>query len=156
MVQWYAQNKIVCAAGWFSQQEPSISDGQYKNINEQIKKIITQIKQPCILQLILIFISFIFPLLILYRIDPGSFEFLWKGRAPYLLFLWLLFLETGLGWKKVINKKIKFWTKKTILVALMFVLPTVYSLGLNFGFKEGILEIGKVVGVPFEQFGDWY
>ena len=46
-----------------------------------------------ILQSVIFFSAFIVPILIIYISDAGSFEYLWKGRAPYLLFFWLLFLE---------------------------------------------------------------
>ena len=123
---------------------------------EQIKKLLSRIDRPFILQTTLLFAAFIVPLIILYIIDAGSFDYLWKGRAPYLLFLWLLFLEAILGWKKLKENQPKFWTKKTVLAALILILPTIYAAGLNFGLRNGILELGKAVGVPAEQYGEWY
>ena len=127
-----------------------------KRITKISNKFISLICQPYFLQLSLVFIAFIIPLIILYTLDPGSFEFLWKGRAPFLLFIWLLFLETFLGWNKIKKEKFEIFSKKTLLIILFSALPTIYSLGLNFGFKEGIIEIGKVIRVPSEQFGEWY
>jgi thaumarchaeosortase len=97
------------------------------------------------------------PLLILYILDTGnSFEYLWKGRAPYLLFLWLLFLETALGWKKLQTAPQFFWSKKTVITVIILLFPTLYAIGLNFGLQDGIIDLGKAIGVPAEQFGEWY
>ncbi len=121
---------------------------------EQLKKMFSGIDQPFLLQTTLFFAAFIVPLIIIYILDAGSFDYLWKGRAPYILFLWLLFLEAALGWKKLKTEPPVFWTKKTVLAAVTLLLPTVYALGLNFGLQSGIVELGKAVGVPAEQFGE--
>jgi len=96
------------------------------------------------------------PLVILYILDAGSFDLLWKGRAPYLLFLWLFVVEVALGWKKLKTEHTIFWTKKTVLAAVILLLPTVYSVGLHFGLQSGIMELGRAIGVPAEQYGEWY
>ena len=126
------------------------------SLREQIQKLFSRTDRNYILQVALIFAAFIVPLLILYVNDAGSFEYLWKGRAPYLLFLWLLFLEVAIGWKKLKERSVETWNKKTILAAIILIIPTIYSLGLNLGLYDAILELGKAVGVPFEQFGEWY
>lgn len=123
---------------------------------EQIKRLLSGIDRSFLLKTVLGFAAFVVPLIILYVIDSGSFNYLWKGRAPYLLFLWLLFLEAILGWKKLKKEHTTFWTKKTVLAAVILLLPTVYATGLNFGLNDVILELGKAVGVPAEQFGEWY
>ncbi len=124
---------------------------------DYMKRLLSGINRPYVLQLILFFLAFIVPLIILYIFDTGkSFEYLWKGRAPYLLFLWLLVLETALGWKKLQTELPEFWTKKTMFTIVILILPTVYALGLNFGLLDRIIELGKIVGVPSSQFGDWY
>jgi thaumarchaeosortase len=123
---------------------------------EQIKKFLSGIDQPFLLQIILIFAAFVVPLIIIYIIDAGSFDYLWKGRAPYLLFLWLLFLEAILGWKNLKREPLKLLTKKRVIATVILLLPTIYALGLNFGLKAGIVELGKAVGVPADQFGEWY
>jgi thaumarchaeosortase len=123
---------------------------------EQLKTLLSRIDWYFLLQTVLVFAAFIVPLVILYFLDAGSFDYLWKGRAPYFLFLWLLFLEAILGWKNLKEEHSTFWTKKTVLAALILLLPTVYATGLNFGLNVGIVELGKAVGVPAEQFGEWY
>ena len=123
---------------------------------EQIKKLLSGFDQSFLLQIVLFFAAFVVPLLILYVIDAGSFDYLWKGRAPYILFLWLLVLETVLGWKKLKAESPVFWTKKTLLATLTLLLPTIYAVGLSFGLQDGIVELGRALGVPAEQFGQWY
>jgi thaumarchaeosortase len=123
---------------------------------EQLKKLLSRIDRNFLLQIALLFAAFIVPLIILYIIDPNSFEYLWKGRAPYLLFLWLFFLEAALGWKKLKTQHPTVWNKKTVLVAVILLLPTIYAVSLNFGLYSGIVELGRAVGVPAEQYGEWY
>jgi thaumarchaeosortase len=123
---------------------------------EQLKKLLSEIDRPLLLKTVLVFVAFIVPLVILYGLDSGSFDYLWKGRAPYFLFLWLLLLEAILGWKNLKAEHTTFWTRKTVLAAVILLLPTVYAAGLNFGLHSGIVELGRAVGVPAEQFGEWY
>ena len=123
---------------------------------EQLKRLLSRIDRYFLLQTTLVFAAFTVPLVILYILDAGSFDLLWKGRAPYLLFLWLFFVEVALGWKKLETERTIFWTKKTVLAAVILLLPTVYSVGLHFGLQSGIMELGKAVGVPAEQYGEWY
>jgi len=85
---------------------------------EQIKKLLSEIDRSFLLKTVLVFAAFVVPLIILYVIDSGSFDYLWKGRAPYLLFLWLFVLETALGWKNLKEEHSTFWTKKTVLAAV--------------------------------------
>jgi len=124
---------------------------------EQIKRLLSEIDRSFLLKTVLVFAAFVVPLIILYIIDSGSFNYLWKGRAPYLLFLWLLFLEAILGWKNLKEEHNTFWTRRTVLATVSLILPTVYAVGMSyFGLNDVILELGKAVGVPAEQFGEWY
>ena len=118
--------------------------------------LISRIQQPFVLQNIFVFAAFIVPLLVIYVLDAGSFDYLWKGRAPYLLFLWLFFLEAAMGWKKLKEKPPRFWTKKTVFATVTLLLPTAYAIGLHLGLQPAIQELGKIIGVPVEQFGEWY
>ena len=129
---------------------------QLKRLLSGIKKLPSRKDRYFLLQTILAFAAFIVPLVILYILDAGSFDFLWKGRAPYFLFLWLFFLEVALGWKKLKEEQVTDWTRKTVLTVVILLLPTIYSVGLNFGLQDRIVELGKAVGVPAEQFGEWY
>jgi len=126
------------------------------SVKEQMNNLISKIQEPFVLQNIAVFAAFIVPLLIIYFLDAGSFDYLWKGRAPYLLFLWLFFLEAALGWKKLKENSPTFWNKKTVLATVTLLLPTAYAIGLHLGLQSAIQELGKIVGVPAEQFGEWY
>ena len=123
---------------------------------EQFKRLLSEIERSLFLKTVLVFAAFIVTLIILFIIDSGSFEYLWKGRAPYFLFLWLLFLEAIIGWKNLKTQHNTFWNKKTVLSAVILLLPIVYSVGLNFGLNDAIVDLGRAVGVPAEQFGEWY
>ena len=125
-------------------------------LKESIEKLISRIDRTFLLQTALLFSAFIVPIIILYAIDAGSFEFLWKGRAPYLLFIWLLFIEAFIGYKNLKENLAKGWTIKNIVAMIVLVFPTIYAVGLNFGIKNAIIELGKIVGVPANQFGEWY
>ncbi|MDG6222274.1 MAG: exosortase/archaeosortase family protein [Candidatus Bathyarchaeota archaeon] len=126
------------------------------SIKKEAKNLIYKIQQPFVLQNILVFAAFIIPLLIIYFFDAGSFDYLWKGRAPYLLFLWLIILEAALGWKKLKENPPTFWNKKTVFATITLLLPTVYAVGLHLGLQSAIQELGQIIGVPTEQFGEWY
>ena len=123
---------------------------------EQINKLLGETDRSFLLKTVLLFIAFTLPLILIYLRDWGSFDFLWKGRAPYFLFLWLLLLETYLGWKHLKDENGTLWTKKTIIATIILALPTVYAAGLYIGLYDAILELGTAVGVPVEQFGEWY
>ena len=125
-------------------------------LKEQLEKFLSRIDRSFLLKAVLVFAAFIVPLIILYVRDWGSFDYLWKGRAPYFLFLWLLFLEAILGWKNLKTEHTTFWTKKTVLAAVILLLPTVYAVGLNFGLHSGIVELGRFVGVPIIGGDTWY
>jgi thaumarchaeosortase len=123
---------------------------------EQLKKLVSIINGNLFSQIGLVFVALIVPLIIIYIMEPDSFGYLWKGRAPYLLFLWLLLLEAAIGWKKLKTEHPTNWNKQTVLASVVLALPTIYAVSLNFGLKDGIIELGKAVDVPSEQFGEWY
>lgn len=124
---------------------------------ERIKRFLSRIDRSFFVLNVLIFMSFIVPLVLLYALDAGSFSYLWKGRAPYLLFLWLLFLEIILGWKKLKKEPKQFWNRRTTLATVILLLPTAYVVGLSlFGLNGGIFALGTALGVPAEQYGEWF
>ncbi|MFA5363677.1 MAG: exosortase/archaeosortase family protein [Candidatus Bathyarchaeia archaeon] len=126
------------------------------NVVEQLKITLFGKDKRFVLQTCLFFLAFIVPLVILYRFDAGSFDYLWKGRAPFVLFLWLLVLETSLGWKKLKETPTLTLNLKSVVTSVFLVLPTVYAVALNNGLYDAIIELGRVVGVPSAQFGEWY
>lgn len=126
------------------------------SIKKELKTLVSKIQEPFVLQNILVFAAFIVPLLIIYLLDAGSFDYLWKGRAPYLLFLWLFILEAALGWKKLKENPPTFWNKKTVLATITLLIPTLYAIGLHLGLKSIIIEVGKIVNVPIINGDTWY
>ena len=99
-----------------------------------------------------------------YRLDPAtnsfvhwdnkflnqtfSFDVTWKGRMFYLIFAWILILETAIGWKKIIDK---IPTKPSLIIASLAcaLIPTVYVLATNFfGLDLAVLKLGHSFGIP--------
>lgn len=96
-------------------------------------------------------LSFTLSISMLYILDPSSFEFAWKGRTPHMIFLWLLFLELALTWRKLDEKRsaAPSWVK-TAMIVILAVAPIVYVLIVFFlGVNHDIAELGKSIGIPF-------
>ena len=100
-------------------------------------------------------VSFLAPILILYSIDPNSFETSFAGRSPYIIFLWLFLLELLVS-QPIFTAGIL--SRKRLLASLaLMTIPTLYVIGIVFfDFKRTITEIGKVLGVPYGTFGNWF
>lgn len=78
-------------------------------------------------------IAFVPPFLILYSLDPGSFEQTWKGRTFYLFFLWLVTLELIMNWDKVPKfKTTKVRSVRTAAFISALLLPTIYIISANY------------------------
>jgi exosortase/archaeosortase family protein len=89
-------------------------------------------------------LAFVIPLSILYYLDPNSFEMTWEGRTYYLFFVWLMILETILNWEELRPKIWKLKSTRTILLILLFSLPTIYVIGSNYWRWNGlILDFAK-------------
>ncbi len=69
-------------------------------------------------------LSFIPPVLILFVIDAPSFSIMYPGRASYIFFLWLSFLEIVIFWEKITKLK----TARSPSIILSLSLPTIYLL----------------------------
>jgi thaumarchaeosortase len=101
-------------------------------------------------------LSFLLPVLILYILYPDSFQFEWKGRAPYLVFLWILSLELIIIGKNLPKPPLntKQWTKTTA-IAITIALPTLYVISTNtLQITNQIIEIGNVLGAG--KYGEWF
>lgn len=95
-------------------------------------------------------ISLVAPISILYLLNSKTFQEAWKGRAPYILFLWLFFLEFVLAWKKLSQKEsgTTGWFR-IITIATATAIPTIYVTAKSFlGLDRRIVELGKLVNVP--------
>ncbi len=95
---------------------------------------------------------FVLPIFTAYLLAPDSFLYAWKGRIPYVFFLWLLLLEFALAWRKISEKGLG--TKKWV-AAIAFAAgaaPTVYIIAaFLLGLNNQLVELGNIVGVPSES-----
>lgn len=103
-------------------------------------------------------LSLILPIVILYILDPNSFQFAWKGRFPYLFFLWLFFLELALARRKLPENTLGMSKRtKTLAAAIAMAVPTVYAIAtVLFGLNQEIAKLGKSVEVPYKVYGEWF
>ena len=105
--------------------------------------------------------SFIFPILMLYVLDPNSFNYTWKGRTLYLFFLWLIFLELILDWEKFTQKNLASIKKSRIVaIGITASIPSVYVIGVNLlGLNSMLIELGKQIlthwHFSLENLGHW-
>lgn len=101
----------------------------------------------------------ILPIFAVYLFEPDTFLYAWKGRAPYLFFLWLLVLEFALAWRKISGKGLGTHRRvTTIAIAVVGAIPTAYILAaFLFGLNPELVELGRVVGVPFGgRYGEFF
>jgi len=97
-------------------------------------------------------------MVVLYIFDPNSFQSAWKGRFPYIFFLWLFFLELAIAWRRLPKNTLGMskWARTLVAVVTMAV-PTAYAVAtFLFGLNQEIMELGKLVGVPYWTYGEWY
>jgi len=115
---------------------PKITQATKKNIVSFLRKLLP-------------IFAFIVPFIILYNLDPKSFEATWKGRTYYLFFLWLFSMETILSGEEPHPEKCKLKSIKTIAFIIVLSLPTMYVVATNyFGLNEIILNLAKKSNVP--------
>lgn len=122
----------------------------------RVRLYLTHLDTTVVAKNLLIPLSFILPISTLYLLHPNSFQLTWKGRAPYLLFLWLFFLELLMAWEKI-SKKISGYLKwkKTLAVVITMATPTVYVIAVSvFGLSHWIVEIGELLGAG--RYGKWF
>lgn len=123
-----------------------------RTIEEEVLKIFRTVKRNVdILIKLLPVLSFIIPFLILYCLDPKSFEATWKGRTYCLFFLWLVSLEVILSWEKLrTNKLHKLRSIRTVAFILALLLPTIYVVAANFcGLNAIIMYLAEKNNIPF-------
>jgi exosortase/archaeosortase family protein len=89
--------------------------------------------------------AFIPPLLILYYLDPASFQQTLEGRTFYLFFVWLISLETILNWERIEEFKAGKATpiRATVFIAAL-ILPTACIIA---GSYYGLLYITPTAGI---------
>lgn len=113
----------------------------------RMRFFLTQINIKAFAKNLVLPFSFITPILMLFVLDPNSFNYTWKGRTLYLFFLWLLFLELILGWEKITQKNLASLKKSRIVVlGIVASVPIVYVIVVNFlGLDQMLIEIGKQI-----------
>jgi len=105
---------------------------------------------------VVILLSAILSVSIAYLLEPQSFQYTWKGRALYLMFLWLLTIELALAWRKLSEKRPLLGWIKIIATTITLATPTIYMMTtLLFGLNYEIMEMGKFLGVPYNH-GLWF
>jgi len=71
-----------------------------------------------------------------------------------VLFLWLAFVELFLAYEKLPRT---FGRREAVTTLGSLLPPLLYAIGLSMlNFKSGIIELGKIVGVPYTQQDTWY
>jgi thaumarchaeosortase len=124
---------------------------------DQKPKLFSNLSLCFLLLNVLLVCSFVSPFFLLYSADPPLFNFTWKGRAPYVLFLTLFLTELILGWSNLKTQLKLLSLRRTALMAVCLVLPSLYAVGLTvFGWGNIIQALGKTAGVPYLTYSVWY
>jgi thaumarchaeosortase len=90
---------------------------------------------------ILPIMAFIPAFLILYSLDPTSFETTWEGRTFYLFFIWLATLEVILNWEEIHELKVsKERPVRTIAFIVFLLLPTIYIIAASYFGMNAIIR----------------
>ncbi len=99
-------------------------------------------------------LTIITPICIAFVLDPISFNYTWTGRALYLFFVWLVFLEIILVWNNFFHKDFSaFKGRKIFILVLLAAASSLYVIITNLSpVKEGIMELAKLLGVLQSEF----
>lgn len=100
--------------------------------------------------------SFVLPISMLYGLYPNSFQYTWRARAQYIIFLWLFLIELALAWRKLQPKLSLSHRTRTLVTFVAMTIPTAYVVATSFfGLSTAVVGLGKLVGVPYKTFGDF-
>jgi exosortase/archaeosortase family protein len=112
----------------------------------QIKKLLME-KDPettrdrvNVIMKILPILAFLIPMVILYSLDPASFEATWKGRTFYIFFVWLASLEIILSWETLVPKVRKLASLRSAVFIATLLLPTIYVIVSSYGGLNAVIE----------------
>lgn len=90
-------------------------------------------------------------------LDPTSFELVAPGRAMYVVFLWLFLVEIVIAWNKPSKNKFSSLNIRIPLGFAAMLFPMAYVvLTFMLGFKSQIIDFGRFLGVPYQQYGLWF
>ncbi len=109
----------------------------------------------------LLLVFFSLPFILLYIFVPATFELSWKGRMQYVIFVWLVLLETFLSKKRLVKPGVDAQQGKTtarfIIGFIALLVPTVFTLWqFMSGGRSSVTLLGRLVGAPFPDLElDW-
>ncbi len=105
-------------------------------------------EQKFYLVILVVILSFAVPFIILFGLDPQSFNSTWKGRTFYLFFLWLICLELILA-EKPRQDDLRWKSLRTLALGVTACLPTVYVVAINFlGADVGLASLADSFALP--------
>jgi len=117
-----------------------------KKLLYKLKSWLQTILQPQNLAKAPFILSSTMSIMTLYFLHPESYNVTWKGRAYYIFFLWLVFLEVVLNWGKIKAKVNALKSKRFLASAIAAFLPIIYILIIDF------LGIGKIIIDSFPKY----
>jgi thaumarchaeosortase len=101
-------------------------------------------------------IAFIVPFVILYVLYPDSYDLMWKGRAFYFFFMWLLFMEILINWDRITGSRLtEIKSSRTVVFIVAVALPILYVIAANYlGLNSALMEVARSYDVvpDFVQF----
>ncbi|MEM5867215.1 MAG: exosortase/archaeosortase family protein [Candidatus Aenigmatarchaeota archaeon] len=104
-------------------------------------------------------LSYIPPLLILYVLDPVSFDRTWKGRAYYMFFMWAVLIETIQHWDNIKTEFGRVNPRRTLVFLMALLLPILYVFVSNFisfdnhhNLNQFMMELSRKCGMTDEWF----
>lgn len=109
----------------------------------------------------LLVVFFSVPIMLLFVFVPSTFEVSWKGRVPYLIFIWLVILEIFLSRHERAEfdfiTKLKQVNLRFISGLIALAAPTVFTLWQFVGEgRESVILLGQLVGAPSpERWWHW-
>jgi thaumarchaeosortase len=108
---------------------------------------------------VLLVVFFSVPIILLYIFVPSTFEVSWKGRVPYMIFIWLVVLEIFLSRNKLakldINAEPNQAITSFILGLTALFIPTAFTLWQFMGGgRDLVTSLGRLVMAPCPA-ADW-
>jgi thaumarchaeosortase len=98
---------------------------------------------------LIVFFSSVLFISMLSFLNPTTFQKVWKGYVPFLVFLWLVLLEMALNWNKPLEKSRDSPAKfKAVLTAFFGSASTIYVLAFYLsGLDQLVLHVGRLAGL---------
>ncbi len=104
----------------------------------------------------LFLVFFSVPVVLLYIFVPSTFQVTWKGRAPYVIFVWLVLIEIFLAKHRLPSfrplAELKQVKLRFISGLIALILPTsfvVWEYGI--GGRDLVVSLGRLIGTPFPE-----